>query len=373
MRKIILIIALFLFLCPCISVYGEETDEIISIDDFDFAEAGQVLNDAGYEELNIKNIINKIITGDFYSVFKSCADMVYQKTVGDVSFIYKILGNLVLVVVLSAFFTNFARVFSKDNVSETAFYICYLVAITLMISLFESFCVITADFISLLTRFMYGIVPTYFLSVAIIGQVTAAGFYQLTLVIITVSEFVFLHIIIPLIKIYVAVSIVNNISREDFLSKTANVIKNLVNFLTKLFVGIVTSLNVIQALVLPSVDSAKNTTIRKFVGTLPVIGEGTDAMTSIMLGSFNLLKNTIGGFAIIVILVLCLIPFFKVQIYSFSIQIAAALVQPISDQRITDSFSCLAVGMKMLARVIISGGMLFVISLAIVCMMTGRS
>ena len=27
MRKIILIIALFLFLCPCISVYGEETDE----------------------------------------------------------------------------------------------------------------------------------------------------------------------------------------------------------------------------------------------------------------------------------------------------------------------------------------------------------
>ena len=71
MRKIILIIALFLFLCPCISVYGEETDEIISIDDFDFAEAGQVLNDAGYEELNIKNIINKNITGDFSSVFKS--------------------------------------------------------------------------------------------------------------------------------------------------------------------------------------------------------------------------------------------------------------------------------------------------------------
>lgn len=372
MRKFIILLALLMWLSPCTLIYGEENDEIISVNDFDFTESGQVLDEAGYQQLNVKNIINSIITGDFNSVLKSCAEAVYEKTVGDVGFIYKMLGNLVLVVVLSAFYTNFANVFSKDNVSETAFYICYLVAITLMISLFDSFCVITGDFIRLLMHFMYGIVPTYFLSVAIVGQVTAAGFYQLTLVIITVSEFVFLHIIIPLIKIYVAVSIVNNVSREDFLSKTANVIKNLANFLTKLFVAIVTGLNVIQALVLPSIDGAKNTTIRKFVGTLPVIGEGTDAMTSIMLGSFNLMKNTIGGFAIIIILVLCLVPFLKIQIYSFSIQIAAALVQPISDHRITDSFSCLAAGTKMLARVIISGGMLFVISIAIICMMTGR-
>lgn len=371
MKKIIIILVFLLYFNPCINVYGVEENEIISIDDFDFSESGRVLDEAGYNDLNVKNIINKIITGDFYSVFKSCFSIIYNKTIGDVSFIYKILGNLVLVVVLSAFFTNFASVFSQDNVSETAFYICYLVAITLMISLFDSFCVITSDFIKLLMNFMYGITPTYFLSVAIVGQVTAAGFYQLTLVIITISEFVFLHVIIPLIKIYVAISIVNNVSREDFLSKTANVIKNLVDFLSKLFVGIVTGLNVIQALVLPSIDGAKNTTIRKFVGSLPVIGDGADAMSSIVLGSFNLIKNTIGGFAIIVIIVLCLVPFLKIQIYSFSIQIAAAFIQPISDNRITDSFSCLSVGTKMLAKIIISGGILFVISLAIICMATG--
>lgn len=372
MKKLIIILVLLICFSPSIYVHGKENNEIISIDDFDFSESSRVLDEAGYSDFNVKNIINKIITGDFYSVFKSCFAMIYEKTIGDVSFIYKMLGNLVLVVVLSAFFTNFASVFSKDNVSETAFYICYLVAIALMISLFDSFCMITSNFITLLINFMYGIVPTYFLSVAIVGQVTAAGFYQLTLIIITISEFVFLHIIIPLIKIYVAVSIVNNVSREDFLSKTANVIKNLIDFLSKLFIGIVTGLNVIQALVLPSIDGAKNTTIRKFVGTLPVIGDGTDAMSGILLGSFNLIKNTIGGFAIIAIIVICLVPFLKIQIYSFSIQIAAALVQPISDNRITDSFSCLSVGTKMLAKIIISGGMLFVISLAIICMVTGR-
>ena len=372
MKKTILIFILLICFCPIVDVCGKENSEIVSIDDFDFRKSGQVLEEAGYKDFNVNNIIQNIITGNFSDVFKTCFNIIYNKTIGDVNFIYKLLGNLVLVVVMSAFFTNFASVFSKDNVSETAFYICYLVAITLMISLFDSFCVIASDFIRLLISFIYGIVPTYFLSVAIVGQVSAAGFYQLTLIIITVSEFVFLHIIIPLIKIYVAVSIVNNVSREDFLSKTANVIKNLINFLTKLFVGIVTSLNVIQALVLPSIDGAKNTTIRKFVGALPVVGDGTDAMSSILLGSFNLMKNTIGGFAIIVIIVLCIVPFLKVQVYSFSMQIAAALVQPISDKRITDSFSCLSVGTRMLARVIMSGGLLFIISIAIICMVTGK-
>ena len=373
MKKIIIILVLFICFYPGTYVYGAEENEIVSIDDFDFSESGQVLKEAGYDDFNVKNIINKIITGDFYSVFKSCLNIIYRKTIGDVSFIYHVLGNLVLVAVLSAFFTNFASVFSQDNVSETAFYICYLVAITLMITLFDSFCVIAGDFIKLLMSFMYGITPTYFLSVALVGQVSAAGFYQLTLVIISVSEFVFLHVIIPLIKIYVAVSIVNNISKEDFLSRTAHVIKNLVDFLTKLFVGIVTGLNVIQALVLPSIDGVKNTTLRKFVGTLPVVGDGADAMSSIVLGSFHLIKNTIGGFAIIAIIVLCMVPFLKIQIYSFSVQIAAAFIQPISDKRITDSLSSVSVGTKMLSRIIISGGILFVISIAIICMTTGRS
>ena len=78
-------------------------------------------------------------------------------------------------------------------------------------------------------------------------------------------------------------------------------------------------------------------------------------------------------FAIIAIIVLCMVPFLKIQIYSFSVQIAAAFIQPISDKRITDSLSSVSVGTKMLSRIIISGGILFVISIAIICMTTGRS
>lgn len=207
-------------------------------------------------------------------VLKEIGRTAYEKTIGDVSLIEKTLVNLLLITIIASFFTNFANVFSKNGISDTGFYICYMVTVAIMVTMFEEFSIIAAQLVKLLLKFVGGMIPAYFLSVAIVGQAAAAGFYQLTLVIIEVCQFVFLKITLPAIKIYMAISLVNNISREDFLSGTTHVIENFINFVNKTMVGIVTGLNIIQGLILPSVDMAKNTTIKKFIGTLPVIGDG---------------------------------------------------------------------------------------------------
>lgn len=361
---------------PAMMVSGaDNTDdggEYISIDDFDIKDSEKALDNNGYKDLNIKKILNEIMSGNVLGVINQCKNTVYEKTIGDVSTVEKTLGNLLLIVILSAFFTNFANVFSNESISSTGFYICYLLSITLMLALFDRFCIIASDFVKLLLEFMCGIIPAYFISVAITGQVSAAGFYQLALVVIGVVEFVFLRILIPLIKVFVVISLVNNISKEDFLSKTTDIIKNLVGFINKTVVGIVAGLNIIQALILPAVDGAKNTTIRKVVGALPVVGDSTDAVTGIVLGSVNLIKNTIGGFSIIIIVLICAVPFIKIQMYSISMQIAQAVVQPVADKRILNSISCMVQGIKMLAKVIAGAAILFIISIAIICMVTGK-
>ena len=377
MKKVVLFVFTILLIgilnFTYVSAYDDNySKDIITVDDFDLSRSNDVLRKNGYGEISIKNIMHSIMNGNVSDTLWDVAQIIYGKTVGDVNVVKKTIINLVLIIILSAFFTNFASVFSKDNVSETGFFIYYLLAITIMVALFENFCVVTIDFIKLLMEFMCGIVPAYFLSVSIVGQASAAGFYQLVLVIIAVTEFIFLNIAIPLIKVYVAISLVNNISREDFLSKAAEVIRNIIVFINKFMLATVTGINIIQGLILPAVDGVKNTTIRKFMGALPVIGDGTDAMTGIMLGSVNLIKNTIGGLTIIIILVICIVPFIKIQLYSFGIQIAMAAIQPVADKRIIDSLSCMCKGTKLLARLIVSAAILFVISIAIICMVTGK-
>ena len=349
-----------------------KNEEYMSIDDFEINDSIKTLEKNGYRDLNFRHILDDIMSGNVLDVIKECSNVVYQKTVGDFTMVEKALGNLLLIVILSAFFTNFANVFSNDGISSTGFYICYLIVTTMLMTLFENFCLIATDFVRLLLEFLCGIVPAYFLSVAITGQVAAAGFYQLTLVIISVAQFIFLRVLVPMIKVYVTINLINNISKEDFLSKTSDLLKNAIAFINKTVVGIVVGLNIIQALILPAVDGVKNNAIRKVVGALPVVGDGSDAVCGILLGSVNLIKNTIGGFAIIVIIMLCGVPFIKIQLYSISMQIAQAVVQPVADKRMINSISCVVMGIKMLAKVIIGASMLFIISIAIICIVTGK-
>ena len=368
--KLVLLFFILLFLTSKPVKAGVISEEIITIDDFDLEDSGKILKTQGYDNIDYKYILKKLRDGDVLLVLKEIGRTAYEKTIGDVSLIEKTLVNLLLITIIASFFTNFANVFSKNGISDTGFYICYMVTVAIMVTMFEEFSIIAAQLVKLLLKFVGGMIPAYFLSVSIVGQAAAAGFYQLTLVIIEVCQFVFLKITLPAIKIYMAISLVNNISREDFLSGTTHVIENFINFVNKTMVGIVTGLNIIQGLILPSVDMAKNTTIKKFIGTLPVIGDGADAVTGMLLGSANLIKNCIGTFGIIMIILICFVPYMKLQIYSASIQIFTAIIQPVADRRIIESLNCLCKGIRLLIRVVISSGFLFVISIAIICMTT---
>ena len=281
--KLVLLFFILLFLTSKPVKAGVISEEIITIDDFDLEDSGKILKTQGYDNIDYKYILKKLRDGDLLLVLKEIGRTAYEKTIGDVSLIEKTLVNLLLI----------------------------MVTVAIMVTMFEEFSIIAAQLVKLLLKFVGGMIPAYFLSVAIVGQAAAAGFYQLTLVIIEVCQFIFLKITLPAIKIYMAISLVNNISKEDFLSGTTHVIENFINFVNKTMVGIVTGLNIIQGLILPSVDMAKNTTIKKFIGTLPVIGDGADAVTGMLLGSANLIKNCIGTFGIIMIILICFVPYVK--------------------------------------------------------------
>ena len=308
--KLVLLFFILLFLTSKPVKAGVISEEIITIDDFDLEDSGKILKTQGYDNIDYKYILKKLRDGDVLLVLKEIGRTAYEKTIGDVSLIEKTFVNLLLITIIASFFTNFANVFSKNGISDTGFYICYMVTVAIMVTMFEEFSIIAAQLVKLLLKFVGGMIPAYFLSVAIVGQAAAAGFYQLTLVIIEVCQFVFLKITLPAIKIYMAISLVNNISREDFLSGT------------------------------------------------------------MLLGSANLIKNCIGTFGIIMIILICFVPYMKLQIYSASIQILTAIIQPVADRRIIESLNCLCKGIRLLIRVVISSGFLFVISIAIICMTT---
>lgn len=369
MKKILIIVSIFTMI---ILLNTKVHADVIDIKDFNIEESFGVLETEKFKEFDFSKLLDFIKNGKIIEAFKYITNGIYNSTVGEVLTVENVLMNLIIIILISAFFTNFSGVFSKDNVSDTGFYICYLIVISFIVSLFNNFVDITVEYIFFLLNFVAAIIPTYMLSIALFNHATAIGFYELIIIIIGIVQFLFVQVIIPLIKIYLAISLVNNIAKEDLLSSTTTLIKRVIHFLNKGLFGIVMGISIVQNMVLTSVDSTKNNVIKKIIGSLPVVGDGTEAMSSVLMGSANLIKNTIGVTAIVIVFVICSIPYIKLLLFSASSQLVSAVVQPVADGRIVKGLNVFGDSINMLLKIIVYNGLLFIIAIAIVCTFTSK-
>lgn len=371
MIKKIVFITIVLLAVHGKTVYADSYEPFNIVEDYS-ADIDSYLrqNDAG--DLSISKFVEHLKKGKIKEALKYAKDYVYKNSIGDFFSIEKTLINLIVIILVSSIYTNIASAFSNKSVSNVGFYICYMIIILMLLSAFDIVSTMVSNFIKFILGFVAVVAPTYFVAIAVMGQVSSLGFYQLTMVLITIVEFVFLTVSLPLCKVYLVVSLVNNISKDDFLSRTTQLIYNCATYINRVLLGLITGLNIIQGLILPSIDNVKNTSLKKIVTAMPYIGNGVNAVNSIIFSSANLIKNSIGTYAIVIICIFCAVPYIKIVIYSFSSQCLNAMVQPVADKRIIDSISCFNNALKLLIKILLSVSALFIICIAIAALMTNR-
>ena len=85
-----------------------------------------------------------------------------------------------------------------------------------------------------------------------------------------------------------------------------------------------------------------------------------------------LIKNGIGAAALAALIVLCLVPLVKLAVIMAAYYVLAAVLQPISDERITGCLAGMGTGVKMLFQAVFTVLVLFLLTIALTTAMTGR-
>jgi stage III sporulation protein AE len=93
-------------------------------------------------------------------------------------------------------------------------------------------------------------------------------------------------------------------------------------------------------------------------------------VTDVVLGAAVLIKNGIGVAGAIVLVGICIVPIVQMIIMSLMYKLAAALVQPVSDRRITGCISSVSEGYELLVKVIFTMAVLFLLTIAVVAAAT---
>lgn len=342
-----------------------------NLDQFDLSAIERFLNQQGSQagmDLSFTDLMKDLMSGQVMEVMKKIGAAVKSSLFAQVHESSAMLGQIVILGIIGAVFTNFSSVFASSQISETGFFVTYMLLFTFLAASFFTSIQIAGDVLQNILDFMTALIPSYFLAVAFAGgTLSSLAVYEFTLFIIGVVQWMFFQILIPLVRVYILFVLAGHIAKDNVLSKLTDLIKQLIGWSLKTLMGLVIGFHLIQGMVLPYVDSVKNTSVRRLIEVIPGIGQGASAMTQMILGSGVLIKNTMGAAALVILAVITLIPVLKLVILMLLYQCAAVVMQPVCDKRIVSCVSETAQGHKMLLNIVLSALLLFVITIALVC------
>ena len=340
--------------------------------EFDFNEIEENLNRMfPQEKISFSDVFSALMSGNMAETIRIFLRFLTDQISYEFDYNRRSLVYVLMTALTAAVFSNFAGAFKSRQISDISFYIMYMLLITLCLTSFRISAEGLEDRLSALVDFMRVLCPSYFLAVAFAsGSVTSLFFYNVILFLIYVVELVIVRFLLPVVNIYIMVRVLGNLTGEDFLSEFADLIRKAVSWILKTLLICVVSVNVVQGLLAPAIDAVKRSALTRTAEALPWVGNAVGGVAEVVLGTAVLIKNGIGMAGAVITIAICAVPILQMLIMAFMYKLAAALVQPVSDKRITTCISGISEGYEIMVKVIFTSGLLFMITIAIVAAST---
>ncbi len=344
----------------------EETRQKL-MEDMELGQMQDAVNQILKEDsFSIEEILNQILKGE--SLFQKETMSKWFKNIvkAQLQREQKAMFQVVLLVLLAAVFSNFTAVFGDGKTGETSFYITYMLLLAVLIKSFGSMGVKLKELLENFILFLKALMPSYFLAVtASSGSATAMIFYEAVLFLIYVIQVVFLKGMIPAIYVLALVELVNYLHSEDFLSKMAELLQTLIEWTLKSCMAVVLGMQLIQNMIGPAMDSLKRDIIGKTAASIPGIGNAINGVTEVALGTAVIIRNGIGVVGIIILVCIGIRPVIRLALLAFLYKLLAAVVQPVSDKRMTGALSTIGNGYVLFLKILLCMELLIFITIAI--------
>ena len=337
----------------------QETEKAL-MDRFDFEEIESSLDQMfPKEKISFQEVVTAMMSGDMEQTGETFLRFLRDQIFYEFRYNRHNLVYILLIALIAAIFSNFTD------------YVLYMLLITFCLTAFQTAMEGVEGKVDSLVNFMRVLCPSYFLAVAFAsGSSSSLLFYNVILFLIYLVEIVIVRFLLPVVHIYIMVRVLGNLTGEDFLSEFADLIRRCVEWIIKTMTACVIGINVVQGLLAPAIDTLKRSALTRTAESLPWIGNAMGGVTEIVLGTAVLIKNGIGMAGAVVTVAICAVPVLQMLILAFLYKLAAALVQPVSDKRITGCIGGVSEGYEMMVKIIFASGLMFLLTVAVVAAST---
>ena len=275
--------------------------------------------------------------------------------------------SIVVIGIICSLFKNLQSSFSSEGISQIAFFACYAILIILLSKTFIISLSLAKDVIVQIATFMDKVLPVLAaLLIASGGLTQAATMDPIILGATILIPKIYLNIIIPLILITFVLQFANNISAEPKLSNLCGLIKKstvwLQGFIITVFIGVLT----IRGITSSTIDAVTLKTTKFTVDNfIPIVGKSLSDAISSVAGYSLIIKNAIGSIGLIVIILIIIYPIIKIVLSALIFKLSAALLEPITDKRITASIAAAGESLILIMSCVLCVSLMFFVLIAI--------
>ncbi|MBN1042571.1 stage III sporulation protein AE [Clostridium botulinum] len=304
--------------------------------------------------------------GDFNikSLSKALTSILFK----EVGSVLKLIISIVTIVIICSLIKNLQDAFSNDSVSEIAFYACYALIIMILSKSFIISIGVAKEVISNIADFMAALLPVLITMIAMVGGLTqAATLDPIILAAVVFIPRIYSNIIIPLILMGFVLEFANNLSNDHKITNLCKLLKQstlwMQGIIITIFIGVLT----VRGITSKTIDAVTLKTTKFAVDNfIPIVGKTfSDAIASIA-GYSLIIKNAISSVGLLIIILILLYPIIKLVLMTVIYKLAAALIEPISDSRITNSVAAAGESMTLIISCVLSVSLMFFILIALV-------
>lgn len=332
----------------------------------DFIEASKEYTKETFGDLNIQDVFEDAITGRIgnSNIFNSVLNVLGRETKTAVSNI----GIIMIVIIIHSILVTISESLGNKSVSQIAYFVEYIIIITLVLNNFSDIINMTKESIVDLVGFSNSLIPLLMTLMLTTGAIVSAGVIKpvLLLLINFIGNFIS-NFILPLVIIGTTLSILSKISNKVRIDKLAKFMKSAGVWILGIIMTIFVTILSLEGSITETVDGVTAKTAKAAVSTvIPVVGKILGDATDAVIGCAGILKNAVGFVGIIVILGICISPIIKLSLLSFTYYIASCVCQPIADEKVIGLLDSIGDTFKILLGIIFCIAVMLIIGLTIV-------
>ena len=275
--------------------------------------------------------------------------------------------NVLVVIIIHSIFKSIIEGLENNSSSKIAYFVQYLIIVTLIINTFLSILKITKAAITDIISFMNLLIPLMTTLILTTGCITTTSIIQPLLIFLVSFMGNFINnVIIPILLISITLCIVSNISNKIQIDRLSKFLKSSIIWILGIILTIFIGLLTIRGITSSTIDAVTLKTAKFTIDNfIPIVGKSfSDAISSVA-GYSLIIKNAIGSIGLIVIILIMLYPIIKIVLSSFIFKLSASLLEPITDKRITSSIAAAGESLVLIMSCVLSVSIMFFILIAI--------